>query len=306
MLPESLSNALEVVLKDRKTAGLVREGSALSGRYRFRKGSLPAQTPASALAYAVSRLPATYEAVRFALSCLPDSFCPSTLIDAGSGPGTAAWAASGHWPGLSSVLWEQDPEMIRLGLLLGAPGRYEAVDILHPPERSADLVIAAYVLNEIPEPLSSETVRILWERTEKALVLIDPGTPEAFRRMQGFRSLLLELGASIAAPCPHSRPCPLPEGDWCHFGCRVSRTRLHREIKGGARGFEDEKITFLIATREPEVCGSRIIRRPEFGKGIVRLSLCTKSGLQTLNIPKSEEPFYQQARHAVWGGLWKA
>ena len=75
----------------------------MSERYRQGGGS------DSALdfgAYLVARLPATYAAVAFCLAELAGrrpQFSPRTLLDAGSGPGTAAWAATAIYPGISAV-----------------------------------------------------------------------------------------------------------------------------------------------------------------------------------------------------------
>jgi ribosomal protein RSM22 (predicted rRNA methylase) len=138
-----------------------------------------------------------------------------------------------------------------------------------------------------------------------ALVLVDPGTPAAWQRMMLVRQHLLSLGAHLAAPCAHADTCPLPEGDWCHFARRVPRTRLHREIKGGERSFEDEKFTYLVFTRHPIVRSSRILRRPEYQKNLVRLSLCTPQGIAARNVTKSQKDDYKKARDASWGDSWR-
>ena len=39
--------------------------------------------------------------------------------------------------------------------------------------------------------------------------------------------------------------------DWCHFTCRVARSRLHKLLKGGEAPYEDEKFAFLAVARQP-------------------------------------------------------
>ena len=77
------------------------------------------------------------------------------------------------------------------------------------------------------------------------------------------RDILLREGAFLLAPCPHSGPCPLQSPDRCHFSCRVSRSRLHRMLKGGEAPYEDEKFTYLIFSRTPGTPTGRIIRRAQ-------------------------------------------
>lgn len=304
LLPEPLSHALDSLLAACDGRALSQEGRALSLRYRQAPRQGAPLVGAGALAYAAARMPATYEAVSFALSCLPPIPVRS-VIDAGAGPGTAAWAAAVRWPALESLrLWERDAGMAALGRALGTPGVYETLDLSGRLPGEADLVIMAYALNEFGPEAAMELIPRLWACARSALVLVDPGTPEAFRRMLDVRRQLLSLGAHVAAPCPHPSACPLPEGDWCHFARRVPRSRLHREIKGGERGFEDEKFTFMIFTRTPVPGPCRILRRPEYHKGFVRLALCTPQGLVHKTVTRSEKAAYRRARDAAWGEGW--
>jgi len=58
--------------------------------------------------------------------------------------------------------------------------------------------------------------------------------------------------------------------DWCHMAARVERTSLHRRLKGAELPYEDEKFSYVIATRTPvDRAAARIIRRPDVQKGFV-------------------------------------
>ena len=305
MLPAELSEALASLLSQHDTSNLAQQGQALSLRYRQSPrhgGSLVGE---GALAYAAARMPATFEAVDYALSFL-DTLQPISMIDAGAGPGTASWAAASRWDTLTDICqWERDPGMITLGKSLQTPGHYESRDLSEPFSASADLVVMAYALNEFPEDMVFPLVDQLWASAKMALVLIDPGTPAAWKRMMNVRRHLLAQGAHLAAPCSHEGECALPEGDWCHFLRRVPRTRLHREVKGGERSFEDEKFTCLVFTRTalPRAC--RVLRRPEYQKNLVRLSLCSPAGIEIRNVTKSQKEQYKKARDIVWGDAWE-
>ncbi|KAK9668434.1 hypothetical protein RND81_13G060400 [Saponaria officinalis] len=144
-------------------------------------------------------------------------------------------------------------------------------------ERPHDLVIASYVLGEIPSLKDRiAIVRQLWGLTRDILVLIEPGTPEGSHIISQMRSHILwmekrksrkrkepsdevakdqsEDGAFIIAPCPHDGPCPLVNtGKFCHFVQRLQRTDSQRAYKksNGApmRGFEDEKFSYVVFQR---------------------------------------------------------
>jgi ribosomal protein RSM22 (predicted rRNA methylase) len=139
------------------------------------------------------------------------------------------------------------------------------------------------------------------------LVIVEPGTPRGFEAVAASRARLIAGGAQVVAPCPHHDACPLAEaGDWCHFAERVERTAEHRRLKGGARGHEDEKFSYVAAGRAPgEWPRARIVRHPLFRPGHVRLTLCTAEGLKSESIGKSQKERYRAARHAAWGDPWE-
>jgi ribosomal protein RSM22 (predicted rRNA methylase) len=142
-----------------------------------------------------------------------------------------------------------------------------------------------------------------WAATRRALIVIEPGTPFHFDGILAVRDHLIRHGAFIAAPCPHASRCPMADvDDWCHMPARVERTSLHRRLKAAALPYEDEKFSYVVATREPvQRTTARIIRRPEMEKGFVALTLCTPSGLQREGVTRSDRDAFRRARKANWG-----
>lgn len=92
-------------------------------------------------------------------------------------------------------------------------------------------------------------------------------------------------------------------GDWCHFSQRVERTSLHRRLKEGALGYEDEKFSYVVASRQSVIAaGPRIIRHPGKHSGHVQLVLCTpEARMETRTITRSSKRAYKLARKAEWG-----
>ncbi|KAG9457604.1 hypothetical protein H6P81_002112 [Aristolochia fimbriata] len=160
------------------------------------------------IAYVASRMPAVYSACHRVLKevrrRLPD-FSPARVLDFGAGTGSAFWALRDVWPhSLEKVnIVEPSKSMQRAchSLLqdvkdLPLIHSYDSIQSLSQTigknERRHDLVIASYVLGEIPSLKDRITVaRQLWDLTQDVLVLVEPGTPQGSSIIHQVRSHIL-------------------------------------------------------------------------------------------------------------------
>lgn len=302
---------------------LQRAAVALSTGYRQDGTAGPGEFSAlDAQAYAATRMPATSAAVRTVLQelrwrCGADLQVTSGL-DLGAGTGAASWAAIEEFSTLRQLTCvERDREMVRCGRLLADAGSWpsclettwcEESLLARSPYARHDLVMAAYVLGELNDRLRSRVVEAAWGATEVAFVAVLPGSTEGYRAMLDVRAQLLELGATLVAPCPHDRRCPLldlDDGEWCHVATRVQRSSLHRRLKHGQLPYEDEKFIYVIATRGyGSPAQARVIRRPTFGGRHVVLHVCGTHGLKHERVPRSRRAEYRRARKVRWGDAW--
>ncbi len=316
-LPAALRAAVDRALEGVPLAELQRAADTLSSRYRaeVRDGRLHLSDEVFARAYLATRLPATFAAVRASLESaaelMPD-FAPKRLLDVGAGPGTALWAAADCWPSLVSArMLEASASIRKVGEALSAHAGLDSVEWTAADASKAieagraDLVTLAYVLDELSPAEGLALVEQLWAATEGLLVIVEPGTPAGWKRVMAVRERLVERGAHLVAPCPHSRACPLAEPDWCHFSRRVARSRLHRLTKRGDVPWEDEKYIFLAAARQPaETFDARVLAPARGGSGKVELKLCLSDGTATERLlTKRDGEQFKLARRADWGDI---
>jgi ribosomal protein RSM22 (predicted rRNA methylase) len=93
--------------------------------------------------------------------------------------------------------------------------------------------------------------------------------------------------------------------DWCHFSERLERSAAHRRLKGAELGYEDEKFSYVVASKLPaRKAAARIVRHPQQSKGHVDLQLCAPGGLRNQTVTRSQRQEYKQARRAKWGDEW--
>ncbi|GAA3236506.1 hypothetical protein GCM10020256_55210 [Streptomyces thermocoprophilus] len=212
---------------------------------------------------------------------------PAGHVDVGGGTGAATWAVTAVWDGTrpTTVLDWAEPALA-LGRELAAANpalagarwqraRIDGALTLEP----TDLVTVSYVLNELTAADRAALVEAAASAAQ-AVVIVEPGTPDGYARVLEARDRLVAAGFRVAAPCPHSEACPIVPGtDWCHFSARVSRSSLHRQVKGGSLPYEDEKFAYVAATRFPVTpVPSRVVRKPQIRKGQVLLDLCRAEG----------------------------
>ncbi len=320
-LPVELVEGLERACAGVPERQLAASVDRLISRYRDpRPAAAPILgSPADVTAYAAYRMPATWAAVRGALGQfreLAPDFRPRSFLDIGGGTGAALWAAADAFASLTeAVVLDQVEEALRLGRRL-AGGSAEAVvrsaawhrGMVTDPRTAdrVDLAAISYVLSELSAADQAAVVARAGEAAEVVLV-IEPGTPDGHRRILGARDTLIAAGLGVVAPCPHQAACPLAEGaDWCHFSARVNRTSLHRRLKGGELGHEDEKFSYVIASRvaRPRARG-RILRHPLKRKGLVTLQVCgADEGVVPTLVSKRQGETYRRARDVQWGDAW--
>ncbi|RWA73317.1 MAG: methyltransferase type 11 [Mesorhizobium sp.] len=314
-LPAPLRQGVDGLLDKVALPALKQAAKTLSERYRaeLRDGRLHMAEDMAVKAYLATRLPATYAAVRASLEALSDArpdFRPRSLLDIGAGPGTMLWATADAWPDLEeAVLVEASAAVRKVGQSLAAGAvaarvRWIAGDATIDLDdlKPADLVSAAYVLDEIAPASLPKLVDRLWRFTCDTLLIVEPGTPAGWQRILAARTQLVEAGAHVSAPCPHDAPCPLMPPDWCHFCRRVARSRLHRLAKEADVPWEDEKYIYLAASRHPAVRAARVIAPPRGGSGKAVLKLCRPDGSAGERLfSKRDGELFKAARRADWG-----
>ncbi|MEU1190471.1 small ribosomal subunit Rsm22 family protein [Streptomyces sp. NPDC005859] len=316
---ETLRTALGELLDGLPPKQAAQAVERLIANYR---GATPTDAPilrdrADVAAYAAYRMPATFEAVCSALEALAEAapeWTPGGHVDVGGGTGAATWAVTSTWAGTRPVTvldWAEPALALGREIAAANPAlvdaRWQRARIGSALTlEAADLVTVSYVLNELAAPDRAALVDAAASAAQ-AVVIVEPGTPDGYARVIEARDRLIAAGFRVAAPCPHSAACPIVPGtNWCHFSARVSRSSLHRQVKGGSLPYEDEKFSYVAAARFPvSPASSRVVRRPQIRKGQVLLDLCeAEERLSRTTVTKRHGDLYRAARDADWGDLW--
>jgi len=261
-------------------------------------------------------MPATYEAVSSVLDQTKKLYskeCKS-LLDVGAGTGAATWAACNYFNIEKIVCLEKEAAMEKIGRKYMREGHraiqqaeWYSQDLINMEiEEKYDMVISSYVLNEMTGSAGKTVISKLWNCADKLLVIIEPGTPKGFDVIKYAREQLLNLGAHIVAPCPHEQECRIKSDDWCHFTCRVQRSKLHKLIKNADVPYEDEKYSYIVFAKEKvDNEGVRILRHPQIAKGRIDLEICGKNENKKIRITKKNKELFKKARKVKCGDMIK-
>jgi ribosomal protein RSM22 (predicted rRNA methylase) len=343
-LPDDLHDAIAHALAAVPRARWVREAQLLSERYRAPRtapGTPLATGELQALGYAALILPATYAQLRGALAATAArirGWAPATMLDLGSGPGTALWAATAQWPSLRTLAaWEREPALIALGVALARASQasavrtatWERIDLRvlgtatgdgrgepHGKAGSAktlqssdfaasqqfDLVVLGHVLNELDAESQRQVVAAAWQRTAGLLLIVEPGTSAAFEVVRAAREQLLGLGAHTIAPCAHDLACPL-QNDWCHFPQRLKRPEFQRRAREASSEWEESKFAYAALARfamDAPIWG-RVIREPASNKAYAEALISTTVGVARYRGLKRHRDAFRQVKQLEWG-----
>ena len=316
ILPAALREGAAKLIERVSSAELARRSAQISESYRGGGGTAHAiRDDADIASYLAVRMPATYAAMAAALGAVHEhaaEFAPETLLDVGSGPGTASWAGVLLWPGLRDIaMLDRNEALLSVAKRLCAEsphaGLREARSVtgdIAALTGQFDVVLAGYAIAEVPEASLATAIDALWNVCAGLLVIVEPGTPQGFARIHAARIRLLELGARIVAPCPGAYACPIVAPDWCHFSVRLPRSRAHLKAKGASVPFEDERFSYVAVARDTvpiSLPSARVVSEPHLAKPGVRLRLCTDAKIAERMIPRRDKPAHKHAAKLKWG-----
>ncbi len=273
---------------------------------------------ASRAVYGVTRLAGTLTVMNEVLDIFLHKglLPPQTILDCGTGPGTALFAAYAHFgKAVRYTGIEKDHGFIEMAeravhdLLPDAANSFRFIDGKAPVAQFSemfDLTMFSYMLSEMPPTKLEPLLQWALARTKGYLVITDAGTPNVYRQLMAARQYIIEQGFTVVAPCPHQSACPLAAPNFCHFPARFTRHAEARRLKGATASAEDEKYCYLIAaapSRKPDApSADRVIARPLKRSGHCILDVCARDGKKLrLTITKKHEARYRQARDASWG-----
>lgn len=333
-LPEEILNKITDISYDFDKKDIAKHFRVISDKYMGdKKGESLLSKEKEAIAYSIARMPATYGAVKEASIQMLDLVKLNnivSLIDVGAGTGAATLALVESLQEYTQIekitCLEREDAMIQVGKSLCEEASNETIkkanwvkfDINHgvinqakDDEKNnknlqADIVVTSYMLNEFSDDNVLGVVDKLWDMTTKVLLIVDPGTPKDHKRLIMIKNYLAQKGGTILAPCTCDTGCALNENDWCHFTCRIERTKLQKQVKQGDVPYEDEKFTYLVVLKENinfDRNLSRVIRHPIIRANMVEVKLCQNGEIVNKIYTKKDKELYKQAKKAKVGDL---
>ncbi|KAJ8366954.1 hypothetical protein AAFF_G00336430 [Aldrovandia affinis] len=288
----------------------------------------------TALVYLAARLTGGYAAVRRVLNEIKKrdiNFSPHSLLDFGSGVGTALWAMHTLWGDSmkEAICVDSSAAMNSLAdRLFRGDSDKEAPLIKHvyfrqflpvSPKVQFDVVVSAFSLSELASQKErKETVHTLWRKTHSYLVLVENGTKDGHQILMEARDTLLTEEEMVAfdarrpcvfAPCPHELPCPKLKQRTL-LPCNFPQPYRPLPLPGNADR-EVEKFSYVVLARAGKEAGrgveldwarltGPVLRRPRH----VHCQLCcTDAELRrvTVTAHRHGRDLYRCARSSDWG-----
>ena len=310
-LPPRLAVRLRAELHRTPSSQWVPNAQALSERYRGTRDGQPlVRTALDALSYAALLMPATYAQLDGALHATLQrcpTFAPSSLLDLGSGPGTAVWATLSRFPSVQrATTIERDIHLDALAHTLHGAHDVPVLQLQQDLTASHhwplhDLVVIGHVLNELSVNQRSDLIARAWAATGHTLIIVEPGTSAFFPMLTTIRQTLIDLGAHVIAPCTHCSRCPMVD-DWCHYATKIARPDFQRLARGATLPYEEAKYSYIAVSRIPiAYSGARVLHDTTTHKGYITLEHCSSRGIMTSSVPKRQRDAYRLARDAQWG-----
>jgi SAM-dependent methyltransferase len=223
------------------------------------------------------------------------------VVDWGCGTGVAARAFLDAYPdrGATIVLFDRSWRATRFAARRCAD-RAVVDPVVVAPDLSDALVLLSHVANELDAIGAERLVESL--RTARAVIWVEPGTPEASATLVGVREQL-RRSFHIVAPCTHRERCgtlaPENARHWCHFFAPpdpgVFQSAEWRQFSERLRvDLRSLPTSFLVLDREAPPWAApgslRIVGRARVYNGYATFLACGAAGLREEKLRKRDDP----------------
>lgn len=298
---------LDGKLSKHELAPYAREIKWFSEQYLTQQGAISKLKPIQAQAYALYYLPINFAKIISVFSKI--QIAPHSLLDFGSGPGTATLAALRAFPSLKECeLIESDAAMRGLAERLLAARRAEQPELKqrvklrveqHLSERKFDLVIAANALNELTEKERTKLLDLLISALSEGgvLMLLEPALKQTTRSLMRSRDVLLNRYSELDPlfPCTHRNPCPMLkiEDEWCHDTLYWREPKLVKQLDQ-ITGFNKHRTKYSVCVFQLTAVTNvkkdsnlvRIVSQPKKTRRGLELLECSSTGLRVNIVDK--------------------
>ena len=224
------------------------------------------------------------------------------IIDWGCGTGIASRQVTA-WSGIQHVtLVDQSP--LALDFAQQQLSQTNIATHLQTPKSSLtpnSLLLISHVLGELSEEELKDLVAQASAVDE--IIWVEPGSHTISRKLSQVRTLFLEAGHHLIAPCVHALPCPMlqtgAERHWCHFFAppppEVFQSAFwHEASRQLGIDLRSLPYSYLAFSRHHTPSWStgeeRLIGHPRSYKGYGKLFCCGSSGLHERTLQKRDNP----------------
>lgn len=334
-LPSKVEEVITEILSRVDANKWIDSAIELSSKYRLNRdevksyGDVFLDKVDDVLGYLSLRTPATYAQLYGAMCNITEmlpSWKPTSILDIGSGPGTAVWAANEVWPSINKITClERDDNFSRIGKEILKSSLPELISLdwktidlsVYKPKLNDkfDLVTIGSVLNEMGSEQRNDILDFAYSHCKGVLLVVEPGTPYGFEAIKQASTLLHSLKGILIAPYIDNCLPLEPIG----FAQRIIRPEFHRRITQiqrkinnadgkrllPASDWENAKYGYVAMSNIPaEITPfARLIAEPEISKFDIELKILTKNGIEVRRILKRDKPHYKFAKKLKWGEL---
>lgn len=314
-IDEELNEKIKIQISEIELKSVKENTREISKRYRENNatGKKLIKNNKEAVTYAIYRMPSTYCATYSVLKHVLEinKFSIKNCIDIGAGTGAATWAIHNVFDLDKILCLEYQEEMMNIGKKIMENTSLKNVEwekfniCTDEIKNKSDLIITSYMINELREDEKEKAILKMWNSTNNLLVIIEPGTPNGFKNILKAREILLNNGANMVAPCCNSNKCQIKDDDWCSFYVRLDRSGIQRMVKDGELGYEDEKFSYIVVSKEKLQNNkiSRILRHPQINTGFVKVKMCTENGIEEKTISKKMGEIYKKVKKLDAGDI---